>query len=156
MKYHYRYYFFILVFLASFSINISASESVGSLRNVAGLATISRVVDDKRRIIRARNDLHIYQKDMIKTTQGNLGIIFNDSTRVSLARNSILVINRYVYRPGKKEYGMITNVMKGKAAVFSGQISNLEADAMVFKTPNATIRARNANFLIEVNDQGGS
>jgi len=61
-----------------------------------------------------------------------------------------------VYSPGKKKYGMITRVMKGKAAVFTGQISNLAADSMIFKTPHAVIRSKGTSFLIEVNSEGES
>ena len=153
MKFYRLYFLFIAFFFFNFSIAAYAKESVGSLRNVTGLATISRLDDaGKRRIIRAKNGLHVYQGDMVKTTQGILGIIFNDNTRISLARNSVMVVNKYVYKPGKKKYGMITRVMKGQVAVFSGQISNLQANAMVFKTPNATIGSRGSNFLLEVGE----
>jgi len=157
MKYHFIFYILIFVFCSSISTTSFAKNSVGSLRNVSGLATIRRIEDGKRRTIQARNGLHIYQKDTIKTTFGTLGIIFNDSTRISLAKNSTLIVTKYVYSPGKKQYGMITRVMKGKSAVFTGQISNLAADSMVFKTPNAIIRSKkNTNFLIEVNNKGES
>jgi len=154
MKYHFIFYILIFVFCSSISTTSFAKNSVGSLRNVSGLATISRIEDGKRRTIQARNGLHIYQKDTIKTTFGTLGIIFNDSTRISLAKNSTLIVTKYVYSPGKKQYGMITRVMKGKAAVFTGQISNLSADSMIFKTPHAIIRSKGTSFLIEVNNEG--
>ncbi len=155
MKFNGLYFLSITFFLSSLSFTAYAKDAVGSLRNVSGLSTISRVDDNgKRRIFQARNGLHIYQGDMIKTTQGVLGIIFNDNTRVSLSRNSVLVVNKYVYKPGKKKYGMITRVMKGKVAVFSGEMSNLDADSIIFKTPDATIGARRSNFLLDVGDRG--
>lgn len=151
-------YLVLICILLSISFTVQASkrkEAIGSLRNVSGLATITRTMDDgKKKIFQARNGLPVYQKDMIKTTQGILGIIFNDNTRISLAKNSLLVLTKYVYTPAKKEYGMITRVMRGKVAVFTGEMSNLKANSIIFKTPNATIGSRGTSFLIEVNDGG--
>ncbi len=155
MKFYYLPHLFILFFLSSLSFSVYANTSIGSLRNVSGLATITRVMESgKKKVFQARNGMHVYQNDMIKTTQGILGIIFIDNTRISLSKNSLLVINKYVYKPGKKEYGMITRIMRGKVAVFTGEMSNLQADSMVFHTPNATIGSRGTSFLIEVNDGG--
>lgn len=156
MKSNLLYYILILFIFVSFSATAYASKSaVASLRNVSGLATITRTMDDgKKKILRARNGLAIYQKDMIKTTNGIVGIIFNDNTRVALAKNSLLIITKYVYTPAKKQYGMITRVMRGKVAVFTGEMSNLKANSIIFKTPNATITSKGTSFLIEVNDGG--
>ena len=158
MKSYLLTYLLILFFFTSFSVAAYASKtSIGSLRNVSGLATVTRTMDDgKKKIFQARNGVAIYQKDMIKTTNGVVGIIFNDNTRVALAKNSLLIITKYVYTPAKKQYGMITRVMRGKVAVFTGEMSNLKANSIIFKTPNATITSKGTSFLIEVNEGGAS
>jgi hypothetical protein len=125
----------------------SANDSIGSLRQVQG-DVIYITTEGKQQ---AKNGLHVYQGDSLKTTQnGSVGIIFKDNSRISLGPNSELKLTEYIYKPAQKKFSMLNKLSRGTASYLSGKMSKLSPGSVRFKTPDATIGARGTSLLIEV------
>lgn len=125
----------------------SNNESIGSLRQVQGDVVIISSQGEKK----AKNGLHVYQGDKIKTTaSASVGIIFIDNSRTSLGPDSELELTEYIFKPAKKKFGMLSKLSRGTASYLSGKISKLSPGSVRFKTPDATIGARGTSLLIQV------
>ncbi len=126
-------------------------EKIGSLRKVSGEAYVQRA--GKTQNMNAVDGLEIYQNDFISTgDKGSLGIVFRDATRISLGPNSKLTVSKYIFNPSKKEFSMLTKMLKGTASFVSGKISKLAPESVSIETPDATIGSRGTSFLIKVDE----
>ncbi len=83
---------------------LAGSDSIGGLRNVEGSGHITR----EGRDVIAKNGGHIFAGDILKTgSDGSLGIIFNDNTRISLGPDSAFTVSQYVFEPGNNKFAML-------------------------------------------------
>ena len=95
--------------------------------------------------------------DAIKTTQGKVGITFEDKTKVDITENSKLVIDDFVYDPKAKDAGKLSmKVALGTARYASGQIAKNNPQAVAINTPTATIAVRGTDFTATVDELGRS
>ncbi len=95
--------------------------------------------------------------DAIKTTQGKVGITFEDKTKVDITENSKLVIDDFVYDPKSKDAGKLSmKVALGTARYASGQIAKNNPQAVAINTPTATIAVRGTDFTATVDELGRS
>ncbi|MFK5986824.1 MAG: FecR domain-containing protein [Pseudomonadota bacterium] len=131
------------------SISWADADKIGSLRKVSGETFVQRAGETQT--IKAVDGLAIYQNDFISTgSDGSVGIIFKDATRISLGPNSKLTVSKYVFNPSQKKFSMLTKMMSGTASFISGKISKLAPDSVSIETPDATIGSRGTSFLIKV------
>jgi len=129
----------------------SDTDKIGSLRKVSGDVFVQRHEQTDRS--KAVEGMAVYQNDFISTGQdGSLGIVFKDSSRMSLGPNSKLTVNKFVFNPSKKKYSMLTKMMKGSVSYTSGKLSKLSPGSVSFETPDATIASRGTSFLIIVEE----
>ncbi len=134
-------------FLLSVGLVQAGDDFIGGLRNVKGTVFVLR----QTQTISAKNDLHIYQGDILKTSDnGAVGIIFNDNTRISLGPNSKLTVSQYVFKPAKGKFGLLVKMAKGTAAYISGKLARFSAGSVIIETPTATIGTRGTSFLLKV------
>jgi len=89
--------------------------------------------------------------DILMTkSSSSIGILFDDGTSLSLGSNSILSIDKYVFKPAKKEFLFDINMQKGLATFESGKIGKLAPEAVKFKVPEGIIGIRGTKFYVEV------
>lgn len=95
--------------------------------------------------------------DSIKTTQGKVGIKFQDDTTVQVNENSKLVIDEFVYDPKASKGGKLAvNVALGTVRYASGQIAKNSPQNVAVNTPSATIGVRGTDFTATVDELGAS
>lgn len=99
----------------------------------------------------------VEMSDTIKTTQGKVGITFEDDTKVDITENSKLVIDDFVYDPNSKKGGKLAiKVALGTARYASGSIAHNNPQAVAINTPTATIAVRGTDFTATVDEIGRS
>jgi hypothetical protein len=144
--------FIIGTFFISLSNSWAATDKIGGLRKVSGIAYVQRA--EQTQAIKAVDGMDIYQNDTISTTEnGSLGIVFKDATRISIGPDSKLVVSKYIFNPSQKKFSMLTKMMKGTASYASGKLSKLSPGSVTIETPDATIGSRGTSFLIKVEDR---
>ena len=95
--------------------------------------------------------------DQIKTTQGKVGIKFEDNTQVQVNENSKLVIDEFVYDPKNKDAGKLAlNMASGTVRYASGAIAKNNPAKVAINTPTATIAVRGTDFTATVDELGRS
>ncbi|WPD24141.1 MAG: FecR family protein [Candidatus Electrothrix aestuarii] len=123
-----------------------AQDFVGGLRKVSGSATILR---DGQQII-AKDGIRVKMGDKLTTgSNGSMGVIFTDNTRISLGSNSEIDINEYVFQPEKGSFSFLTELVQGTASYISGTIGKLSPKSVKFKTPTAVVGVRGTSFLVK-------
>ena len=138
--------FLIGLFFISLSNSWAATEKIGGLRKVSGIAFVQRA--EETQSIKAVEGLPIYQNDIISTAENaSLGIVFIDATRISIGSNSKLVVSKYIFNPSQKKFSMLTKMMKGTASFASGKLSQLSPGSVLVETPDATIGSRGTSFF---------
>ncbi len=132
----------ILICLLGLLIPVAAAgeeDFVGGLRNVSGPVQVLRGEQE----MVAENGFRVHLNDTLITGKdGAVGVVFKDNTRISLGPDSKLTITQFVYSPAKKEYGLVTKMLKGTATYISGAIGKASPEQVKFKTPVATIGVR--------------
>lgn len=129
----------------------------------AAIGNITESVNAPPSIVRKGNTLPgnkgsgVEMMDAIKTTQGKVGITFEDKTKVDITENSKLVIDEFVYDPKAKDAGKLSvKVALGTARYASGQIAKNNPQAVAINTPTATIAVRGTDFTATVDELGRS
>jgi hypothetical protein len=136
-----------LVFLATV-VNAS-DESAGSLRNKKGDVLIER----NGNIVKAEEGTSVYPNDTVRTgTDGSVGIIFKDNSRISLGPNSRLDLKKFVFNPAQGQFSMVNKLTKGTASFVSGKMTKLSPESVVLETPTSTIGVRGTTYNIKVNE----
>jgi hypothetical protein len=95
--------------------------------------------------------------DQINTTQGKVGIVFQDETKVEVNENSKLVIDEFVYDPKNKTAGKLAlNMAQGTVRYASGAIAHNNPNNVAINTPTATVAVRGTDFTATVDELGAS
>jgi hypothetical protein len=95
----------------------------------------------------------VVHKERIKTTpQGSVQLLFLDRSTLSIAPNSEIVIDEFVYNPGAGSGHMAVSLAKGALRLVGGQLSH-QGEASV-TTPNATIGIRGGTLSLPAQTQG--
>ncbi len=138
--------------LAAVLFFVSAAHAqIGSITEFTGSATIKRGKDS----IAAQKGTAVEQNDKIETKNGKLKITFKDDTQVTVTEHSSLVIDDFVYDPksGKGNLGM--KATGGTVRYVSGALAK-DPKQVKIKTPTAAIAVRGTDFVMSVNETGGS
>ena len=94
--------------------------------------------------------------DAVRTTQGKVGITFQDDTRVVVNENSKLVIDDFVYDAKKGAGKLSLNMALGTVRYASGQIAKNNPQNVGINTPSATVSVRGTDFTATVDELGRS
>lgn len=133
--------------IAAFSNNASKAE-IGVLAAVNRDMTGARPAEQARPIFIKEK---LVQDERIVSTNGGGGqVLFLDQTSLTIAPNSEVVLDRYVYDPTTDAGEMTVTVLRGAMRFVGGRISKTEP--AVIKTPTATIGIRGGMGNINVQD----
>jgi hypothetical protein len=89
----------------------------------------------------------VVHKERIKTTsKGSVQLLFLDRSTLSIAPNSEIVIDEFVYNPGDGSGRMAASLTKGALRFVGGQLSH--AGQTTVHTPSATIGIRGGSSII--------
>lgn len=135
------------------SISPSTIAAIGTITDqVAAVPSIQR----SKATLQGTKGTGVEMNDSIKTTQGKVGIKFEDNTTVQVSENSRLVIDDFVYDPKAKAGKVALNMASGTVRYASGQIAKNNPQAVAINTPTATIGVRGTDFTATVDELGAS
>ena len=132
-----------LVLFSSFLL----AENIAIVKNVTGKVYAKRAKVEVELNIGnqpQKGDILITQKD------SSVGVIFHDGTLLSLGENSVLSIDKYLFKPSKNQFAFDLNMKKGLATFESGKIGKLAPKTVHFIVPEGTIGIRGTKFYVEV------
>lgn len=115
---------------------------VGEVTEVGGIAHIERV---GKKINIEHILVSVEKGDKITTGKdGRVKVTLNDNTKISIGKNSSLLIDDYLDDPKdpKAEFSLV----KGSFRVITGKIGKIKPENFIFKTKNATIGIRGTIF----------
>lgn len=123
------------------------AEKIGSIKTVEGDGWVLR--KDKK--IPAFHGQNLLVKDIIGTgNRGGIGIILIDDTLISMGPGSTMELEEFLFKPEKKQFGMITRFVKGTFTYLSGIIAKIEPEAVQIVTPDGMVAVRGTHFLVKV------
>lgn len=118
-----------------------------SIKTIKGDVTIIHQTE----MINAEPGAKLFNTDSIKTgDDSHAGIIFQDDTIISLGPDSELSMDEFIFNPKKKEFLLVTRMLKGTFLFISGVIGKLSPESVRIETPDGTIGIRGTKFLVEV------
>lgn len=144
---------YVVVFLALFSLASNAvANTAGKITEYKG----SGVLERGRSIIDGAVDIGVQPMDTAVTERGKMRIDFIDDTRVDLTEHTRLIIDEFVYDPGAGEGKLGLRATLGTVRYASGQIAMRNRRNVSIDTPSATIGVRGTDFVMVVNEIGGT
>jgi len=81
-----------------------------------------------------------------------MGITFKDNTVMSFGSNTEVVVDEFLYSPGKDQLALGAKVNKGTMEYVSGVVAKLKPEAVSIKTPTGTIGVRGTHFMLKIDD----
>lgn len=95
----------------------------------------------------------VVQDELIQTSPiGSGQLLLADQTSLTIASNSNIVLDNYVYDPDQQAGEMTLSLIKGTLRFIGGRITKKRP--AIVRTPTATIGVRGGLVLIEVDDNG--
>ena len=99
----------------------------------------------------------VLMDDFFQTGEdGQIGIIFEDDTSVTVIENSELLIDDFVYDPASNTGELAFNVTVGSFRYVSGAVAANNAGAVKITTPSATITVRGTTLTGNVTSSGST
>ena len=99
----------------------------------------------------------VLMDDFFQTGEdGQIGIIFEDETSVTVIENSELLIDDFVYDPASGAGELAFNVTVGSFRYVSGAVAANNAGAVKITTPSATITVRGTTLTGNVTSGGAT
>lgn len=95
-------------------------------------------------------------QDTITTQNGAWQLEFIDETRVDVTEHSRMVIDEFIYDPETKTGALSMKATLGAVRYASGQIAKNSRQRVNIRTPSATISVRGTDFMMIVDEVGGS
>ena len=129
-----------------------ASVDAGNIGSIKG----SGVLERGNTVIEGSTGVGVMSMDTAVTARGRMQIDFIDETRVDITEHSRLLIDEFVYDPGAGQASLGLKATMGTIRYASGQIAKNFKQNERIKTPSATIRVRGTDFIMVVDEVGGS
>ena len=137
----------VCIFINCAAAIASSDVPVGTIKTVAGAATIERA----QKVIPAKIGDGIIEGDKLRTgADGSLGTVLRDDSFISIGPNSEIVISQFLFKPAEGKLSVVTRMLKGTAAYLSGIIAKLSPQSVRFETPAASVGIRGTKFLVRV------
>jgi len=130
-----------------------SKSEVGAIGQVQGSGVLER---GKSIIIDGEVGAAVQSMDEAVTANGTMRIDFVDETRVELTEQSRLVIDEFVYDPANDIGSLSIKASLGTVRYASGQIAKKYKQNVKISTPSATIGVRGTDFVMTVDEFGGS
>ena len=136
-----------ILFIMSLLFCFSFAQDVAIVKKISGEVFAKRVGTMQKLSLGQQ----IQDKDIVMTKENSsIGMILDDGTVISLGANSILSINKYIFRPSKNEFSFDVDMSKGLATFESGKMGKLSPESVKFRIPEGTIGIRGTKFYVEV------
>jgi len=134
---------------------VPAMPSIGTVEKLAGTVTLTR---SDGTVVQASKGSAVFTGDIIKTeADANIGIKFVDETNFALGESGRMVIDEMVYDPSNNSNSSSSfSVVQGVFSFVSGQVAKAGDDAMVVKTPVASIGIRGTTVAGNAAAEGSS
>ena len=149
-----RYTWILLLGLILIAMLASPAYSkVGEIGQIKGSGVLER---DGDIVIEGDAGVGVLSMDEAVTANGTMRIDFIDETRVELTEQSRLVIDEFVYDPANDIGSLSMKASLGTVRYASGQIAKKYKQNVKIRTPSATIGVRGTDFVMVVDEMGGS
>ncbi len=134
-----------LVFLMS--IALSFASNIAIVKKLTGVVVAKR----SQKNVELKVGSQLQNGDILITKKdSSVGVIFEDGTLLSLGENSILSVDKYIFKPSAKKFSFDLNMKKGLATFESGKIGKLAPKSVHFRVPGGSIGIRGTKFYVEV------
>lgn len=136
-------------------ITLDASAAIGTMNEVQGTAI---EIKRNKSVIAGKTNSGVESMDLVSVgSKSEVGITFNDNTKVKITENSRLVIDDFVFDPKKSDAGKLgMKVALGTVRYASGQVAKNNPQSVNIKTPTASIAVRGTDFAMTVDEVGRS
>ena len=141
-----------IIFFAIAYADMTVAVPIGQVAESKGSSTIKR---DKE-LYTGEVGLGLQMNDNIVTRKGKLRLDFVDDTRVDVTENSRMTIDEFIYDPNTKTGALSMKATLGAVRYASGQIAKNSRQRVNIRTPSATINVRGTDFMMIVDEIGGS
>jgi hypothetical protein len=139
-------------FFLSSTSTVYANLSAGNIGEMKG----SGVLERRNDVITGGAGVSVQSMDTAVTANGKMRIDFIDETRVDLTEHSRLLIDEFVYDPANDIGKLSIKASLGGVRYASGQIAKKYRQNVQIKTPSATIGVRGTDFILVVDEAGGT
>ena len=129
-----------------------AFGSAGNIGEIKGSGVLERNND----VIEGNTGVGVEMNDTAVTANGTMRIDFVDETRVDITEHSRLLIDEFVYDPANDVGSLSIKATLGGVRYASGQIAKRYQQNVTIRTPSATIGVRGTDFIMVVDEMGGS
>ena len=130
-----------------------AHADIGAIGQVKGSGVLERGTSV---VIDGTIGTAVQSMDEAVTANGTMRIDFVDETRVELTEQSRLIIDEFVYDPANDVGSLSLKASLGTVRYASGQIAKKYKQNVKIRTPSATIGVRGTDFMMTVDEFGGS
>ena len=133
---------------------VTTSPSIGVIEKLEGIVSLTRT---DGATVQAAKGTQVFTGDIVKTgADANVGIKFIDETNFALGESGRMVIDEMIYDPGANTGSSSFSVVKGVFSFVSGKVAKFGDDAMVVKTPVASIGVRGTTVAGKAAAEGTS
>ena len=141
----------LLILIATILVGTAAFAGIGTVEHDEGRTWNER--SSKTENIDVGYD--VLMDDFFQTGEdGQIGIVFEDDTSVTVIENSELLIDDFVYDPASGNGQLAFNVTVGSFRYVSGALAANNAGAVKITTPSATITVRGTTLTGNVTSTG--
>jgi len=127
----------------SYGVEVSApreavsTPAIGTLRAVTGLVTIKRAVT----VAQASAGDAVYLGDVIETgADGSVTVVFVDGNAFYLRPSTVMVLDEFVFNPGKASNSALFRILRGAFAVIAGKLAS--GGRLIIETPLGQIQSK--------------
>lgn len=136
-----------LLLLGTTAAPAPGADPAGFIRNAEGAGLVQREGKD----LAAREGLELVEGDVIRTgSDGRIGVLFHDDTRVGLAPGTEVRIVRYRFQPARDDLAFVLQVARGAVTYVSGKIAALGPSHVRIETPAGIVGVRGTAFAVSV------
>ncbi len=138
--------FFLLLFFLCFAFG---AEPVAVIKELQGAATVQR----NNTLYPLHKGDYLYSGDTLQTTKHtDVGLSFNDGTRIAIGSETVFVIDEYFFAPAQQTFKFNVHLPKGSMVFESGRIGKLAPEKVKIKVPQGIIGIRGTKFAVEVEE----
>jgi hypothetical protein len=126
---------------------VPAGPPVGVVKVVRGEAVVQR----GDQMLPATPGLGLAEGDVLRTgSDGGLGVLLRDDTRISLGSRSEVRLDRFAFAPAQGSFALVLRLARGVLSYVSGRIAKLAPDAVRVETPVGMVGVRGTHFAARI------
>lgn len=139
-----------LLFLLFFTFFYAlGAEPVAVIKELQGSATVKR----NEVLYPLHKGDYLYSGDTLQTTKkSDVGLSFNDGTRIAIGSETHFVIDEYLFAPAQQNFTFKVHLPKGSMIFESGRMGKLAPEKVKIKVPQGIIGIRGTKFAVEVDE----